>query len=127
VTPSRGRRASGADESPSIGRGIIPSAGVQIVRVAVSAPHNHFSARPDCCVTVPSGRRVGGVVRGGPAVRAGIVSATAVENIRVISSTPHKHFTARPDCCVIISAIGRVSGAGGCPTIRARIVSPSSV
>ena len=42
-------------------------------------------------------------------------------------TTPDDHFTAGPDCRVIDSARGRVGGAGGCPTIRAGIVSPASV
>ena len=42
-------------------------------------------------------------------------------------STPDDHFTAGPDCRVRLSASGRVGGAGGCPTIRAGIVSPASI
>ncbi len=42
-------------------------------------------------------------------------------------SAPDDHFTAGPDCRVIVSAIGRVSRAGGCPTIGARIVSPAGI
>src|SRR5205814_2248053 len=40
---------------------------------------------------------------------------------------PDDHFTAAPNCCVMLSGSGRVRGAGGCPTIRARIVSPTSI
>ena len=43
------------------------------------------------------------------------------------SSTPDDHFTAGPDRCVSIPRVGRVGGAGGCPTIRAGIVSPAGV
>ena len=42
-------------------------------------------------------------------------------------SAPDDHFTAGPHCRVIVSGIGRVGGAGGCPTIRAGIVSPAGV
>ena len=42
-------------------------------------------------------------------------------------STPDDHFAAGPDCRVSVSAGGRVGGAGGCPTIRAGIVSPAGV
>ena len=42
-------------------------------------------------------------------------------------SAPNDHFTASPDCRVTASASGRVGGAGGCPTIRAGIVSPAGV
>ena len=42
-------------------------------------------------------------------------------------AAPDDHFTAGPDCRVTVSASGRVGGAGGCPTIRARIVSPAGV
>ena len=42
-------------------------------------------------------------------------------------SAPDDHFTAGPDCRVNASGSGRVGGAGGCPTIRAGIVSPAGV
>ena len=42
-------------------------------------------------------------------------------------SAPDDHFTAGPDCRVIVSGSGRVGGAGGCPTVRAGIVSPAGV
>ena len=42
-------------------------------------------------------------------------------------SAPNDHFTAGPDCRVRISASGSVSSAGGCPTIRAGIISPAGV
>ena len=42
-------------------------------------------------------------------------------------SAPDDHFTAGPDCGVNVSGSGRVGGAGGCPTIRAGIVSPAGV
>ena len=41
--------------------------------------------------------------------------------------TPDDHFTAGPDCRVTLSASGRVGRAGGCPAIRAGIVSPAGV
>ena len=43
------------------------------------------------------------------------------------SSAPDDHFAAGPHCRVISSGIGRVGGAGGCPTIRAGIVSSAGV
>ena len=43
------------------------------------------------------------------------------------ASAPDDHFTAGPDCGVTVSGSGRVGGAGGCPTIRAGIVSPAGV
>ena len=44
-----------------------------------------------------------------------------------VSSAPDDHFTAGPDCRVKVSASGRVGRAGGCPTVRAGIVSPAGV
>ena len=44
-----------------------------------------------------------------------------------IQSTPDDHFTASPDCRVTVSGIGCVGRAGGCPTIRAGIVSAAGV
>ena len=45
----------------------------------------------------------------------------------VSKSAPDDHFTAGPDCRVNVSGSGRVGGAGGCPTVRAGIVSPAGV
>src|SRR6202043_3877587 len=48
-------------------------------------------------------------------------------NARVTTATPDDHFTAGPDCRVTKSASGRIGRAGGCPTIRSRIVSPAGI
>ena len=42
-------------------------------------------------------------------------------------SSPDDHFTPGPDCSGTKSARGRIGQAGGCPTIRAGIVSPARV
>ena len=47
--------------------------------------------------------------------------------LKSTKSAPNDHFTAGPHCRVIGSGSGRVGGAGGCPSIRAGIVSPASV
>ena len=47
---------------------------------------------------------------------------TAVNN-----ATPDDHFTVGPDCRVIFSASGRVGRGGGCPGIRAGIVSSARI
>ena len=43
------------------------------------------------------------------------------------AGTPDDHFTAGPHRRVIVSGTGRVGRAGGCPAIRAGIVSPAGV
>ena len=46
----------------------------------------------------------------------------------LLPSAPDDHFAAGPDCRVISSGAGSaVSGAGGCPTVGAGIVSPAGV
>ena len=55
------------------------------------------------------------------------VSPASVQECRCQSSAPDDHFIAGPDRRVKISGIGRVGSAGGCPAIRAGIVSPASV
>ena len=79
-------------------------------------------------MSVSGSGRVGGV-GGCPTVGAGIVSAAGVEIlVRVIDkSSPHGHFTAGQHSGVTCSGRGRVGGAGGCPTVRAGIVSPARV
>jgi hypothetical protein len=62
-----------------------------------------------------------------PTVSAGIVPRAGVKNVRQVNPAPDNHFTADPDCCVIDSAIRRISEAGSCPRIRARIISSASM
>ena len=69
-------------------------------------------------------------IRGGgryPGVGSGVVPPAIVEIDAVISPAPDNHLTASPDCGVDIAAGGCVGGAGGCPTICARAVSPTGV
>src|SRR5207248_4524779 len=42
-------------------------------------------------------------------------------------STPDDHLAARPHCRVRVPANWRVGGAGGCPTVGGRVVSPTCV
>ena len=77
---STSRRASCAGGCPTVGAGIIFPAGIQIVRADVipSAPYDHFTAGPDCCVAIA---RVGRADDAGccPIVGAGIVFPAGVE------------------------------------------------
>ena len=94
----------------------------------IPAPHDHFTARPDCRLIPSAGWDVGDA-GGCPTVCAGIVSPAAVQHSRsppqsVKVSAPHDHFTAGPDGRVVEpSGIGCVGAAGGCPTICGGIVS----
>ena len=55
------------------------------------------------------------------------VSGSYLPPVLEAESTPDDHFAARPDCRVKVSGSGRVGSAGGCPTVRAGIVSPAGV
>ena len=55
------------------------------------------------------------------------ISPAGVQTVLSVIFAPDDHFTARPDCRVIGSSRWRVGGAGGCPVIRAGIVSPARV
>ena len=57
----------------------------------------------------------------------GLYLPPVFESRNLHASTPNDHFTAGPDCRVTASGSGRVGRAGGCPTIRAGIVSPAGV
>jgi hypothetical protein len=79
VTAAVKGHVCGAGSPPTIGTGIVSSAGIQIRGrdVARATPHDHFAARPYCRVKV-SGF---GCVRGGgrcPTVRIGTVPSTRV-------------------------------------------------
>ena len=73
---------------------------------SVSAPDDHFTAGPDCRVTVSRGGRVRGA-GGCPTVGAGIVSPAGVQMAGEIASAPDDHFAAGPHGCVT----GRAAGA----------------
>ena len=124
IASGRGRvgRAGGC---PTICAGIVSPASVQKARSRSSAPDDHFTAGPDCRV---NDRAVGALVVL-VAVQLSVLGLylPPVFEPRSDHSTPNDHFIAGPDCRVTVSGRGRVGRAGGCPTIRAGIVSPASV
>jgi hypothetical protein len=110
-------------------RAIPPAtAGNGIVVVDYSAPDDHVTARPDGCVNRSRSGRVAGAGRR-PTVRVGIVPSPRIklELMSLIKSAPNDHFGAGPDACRRVSGVRSIRGAGGCPTVRARIVSPTCV
>src|SRR4029077_19778701 len=114
-----------------MGEGIFSPASVKSAAVILSAPDNHFAAGPDCCVKVSGSGRVGqaGWRPGVPHARGRLVavSAAGVEINRAVPSAPDDHLAPSPHCRVRISTSWRVGGAGGCPTIGARVVSTPGV
>src|SRR5205814_2267635 len=118
-------RASDGGGRPTVGAGIISTAGVQKVdsigSSGTSAPDDHFTAGPHCRVTGSSSGRVD---RTGdcPTIHAVIVSSAGIHPAdNLVISTPNDHFTAGPHCRVLGSANGRVSDGRGHPRIiRAR-------
>jgi hypothetical protein len=111
----RGRVGNG-ESCPAIGGGIISPTGVQVtaIRDAAATPNDHFSAGPDCCVTVSSGWPG---ARGSPTISGRIVSTAAVQSVVRIQATPHNHFAAGPHCCVTSAGKGRVGRARGSPVV----------
>ena len=92
-----------------------------------AAPDDHFAAGPDRRVRfflVP-GALV--VVVGVQLSVVGLYLPPVFKRKKSLSSAPNDHFAAGPDCRVPLAAFGGVGGAGGRPTIRARIVSPAGV
>src|SRR5207245_4559862 len=95
---------SGRGICPAIADRIISAAGVQVnvVDAAKSAPDNHFTARPDCCVISSASGRVG---KAGdrPRVGEGVVSPAVEQIVRIRTSAPDNHFPDCPDSCVMDS------------------------
>src|SRR5206468_2627177 len=56
---SANRRVGGAGGYPTVGGGIVSPTGVQIAAAIMSAPDDHFSASPHCCVAHPGSGSVG--------------------------------------------------------------------
>ncbi len=124
-------RVSGAGGCPTVSARVVSTAGIQIAGTALSAPDDHFAG-----AVVPYGRvivsRLGRVGEAGgcPTVGAGIVSAAGVNKGGLdvaVKSAPDDHFSSGPHCRVIGSGIRSVGEAGGCPTVGAGIVSPTSI
>ena len=96
------------------------------VAVRVSAPDDHFTASPDCRVTA----RAAGALVVLVAVQLsvlGLYLPPVFKYAAAIITAPDDHFSCRSRLRCDRPASGRVGGAGGCPTIRARIVSPAGV
>ena len=92
----------------------------------LTAPHDHFTAGPNCRV-ICSGRGAVTGARGCPAIRIWIVSPAGIETVTVfITSTPHNHFTAGPHGCMHNSGRQARCARSG-PAIGARIVSSAGV
>ena len=78
VTNSGRGRVGSAGGCPTVGAGIVSAAGVQQAG-DISAPDDHFTATPHCCVTNSDRGGVGGA-GGCPTVGAGIVFAAGVKS-----------------------------------------------
>ena len=107
--------------------GIVSPACVEIVECHRPAPDDHFAASPHCRVTSICAVGALVVLVAIQLSVPGLYLPPVLKRVDATGSTPHDHFAAGPHCRVKVAAVGRVGGAGGCPTIRAGIVSPASV
>jgi hypothetical protein len=118
------RRVAGAGRYPGVCAGIVSPAGT-VYRVRDnSAPHNHLSASPHRSRCASRRRRISGAGRC-PAICVGIVSPAGIEEHGTWKrhATPDDHFTATPHPTTRSSRGGCISGAGGRPSICARVIS----
>src|SRR5262249_10967412 len=92
--PGSGRGCvGGAGGCPTVGVGVVSSAGVERVTVVVEpAPHDHFVAGPHGRVSASRRGRVGGT-RANPTVGNGVISAAGAG---AASCAPDDHFSASP-------------------------------
>src|SRR5439155_27290746 len=105
---------------PAVLAAVVPPAVVQIDAVT-AAPHDHFTAGPNCPVKESAKGRVGSA-GGYPAIGARIVFRAGVQIAAAVPSTPHDHFAAGPDCRVKLSAVWRADNVRWSPcVIGARI------
>ena len=120
-----GGRAGCAGSCPAIGAGLYLPPLFKAIATEKSAPDDHLAAGPDCRVSYRAGARQWCWWRSNCPCWDCI--SRRCSNRMPIVSTPDDHFTASPHSRVILSGTRRVGGAGGCPTVRARIVSPAGV
>src|SRR5207244_6451662 len=117
---AQGRRGS-ARATPAIGALIVSPAGVHI-GATISAPHDHFTAGPDCCVKLSAVGRADNA-RWSPCVIGArrrllrTVSPAGVQIAGAAKSTPYDQLAPGPYCRVEFSASGCAGAASGCPTI----------
>src|SRR5262249_35261161 len=106
VTDSGARSTDRADGRPGIlGRIVAASRGVWI-----TAPDNHFFARPD---RLPASAWSADCTDGHPGIGGRIVAAPRVERAAEVESAPDDHFLARPNRPVTPSgARGTLRGEG---------------
>src|SRR4051812_2555027 len=99
------------------------------MELTIATPDDHFTVGPYCRVTPSSSGRISGGGRC-PTVAARVISPAGGGNhqtVRGLTPTPDNHFITGPYCRVKISGSRRIGSAGGCPTIRAWIVSAAGV
>ena len=92
---SKSTRRCGCNSIPST-RTVSPATVSRVVAV-VSAPDDHFSISPHCCVLPTGSRRVSGC-SSNPTVCARIVSAASIFVTVRAKSAPDDHFGASPHC-----------------------------
>lgn len=117
------RSVSNTGGRPTIRARIVFPTGIQIL-IAItilegSAPDDHVTASPDCCVICSDTGRIGHT-GSRPTIRNGVVSPTGVQIVEVTiveESAPDDHFAAAPDCGVIVSRVRRIGDAGSRPTV----------
>src|SRR5207237_1025917 len=106
-----------ARRRPTVGRGIVSAASIQIVRLISSTPDDHFTAGPFRCVRPPRGRRIYGA-GSYPTIRAWIVSSAAVEMpVGIVVPAPDDHFATGPYCDMTPARVGRVRSRSGSPSV----------
>ena len=97
--------------------------------VARSAPDDHFAAGPHCRVTTVGAEGALVMLVAVQTIGAGIVSPASIkDHAAVIISRPRRSFHCRSKLpCDARRARGRIGGAGSCPTVRSRIISPAGI
>src|SRR5204863_9495338 len=96
----------------------VPATSIKVVVLVVTAPDNHFTARPHRRVKDSGQRRIDNRGRC-PTIRAGIVSAAGVQNRRVrnVVSTPDDHLATGPYRPVKLSCIRCIYRGGSSPSV----------
>src|SRR5437868_4567544 len=128
VVVSARRDINDTRRCPTVCIRIVPAAGVGVARRTngSSAPDDHFTATPNCCVRRSTLRRVSRA-SSYPTIAGWIVSAASVQRKPRAEgiTSPDDHFGTSPHCRVIVSGGGRVDDASAHPAICGGIVSPA--
>ena len=112
---------------PIISTKIISAAGIENAVVYLTPPQTIISLTVETAVCLDRDRGRAVVLVAVQLSVPGSYLPPVLKRLPLFKPAPDDHSAAGPHCRVIDSRVGRVGGAGGCPTISARVISAAGI